>query len=136
MGVCKQSGASGGYLCALEDSLEHTQTWRYVYVHIQHTNTCTPLTHKHLHDYCAVCIQTAQGADWFKAKVDIEVSRASEKAIDAVEQQGGRIITAHYNKLGLKLLLKPWKFEDRLQPRRALPNKKLMAYYLNPKNRY
>ena len=76
-----------------------------------------------------------QGADWFKAKVDIEVSKASQKAIDAIEQQGGRIITAHYNKLGLRLLLKPWKFEDRLQPRRALPDKKLMAYYLNPKNR-
>lgn len=93
---------------------------------------CTHSTHKCLH---ATNTRT-QGADWFKAKVDIEVSRASEKAIEAVEQQGGRIITAHYNRLGLKLLLKPWKFEDRLQPRRALPNKKLMAYYLNPKNRY
>lgn len=68
--------------------------------------------------------------------MDIEVSRASEAAIDAIEQQGGRIITTYYNRLGLRLLLKPWKFEDRLQPRRALPNKKMMAYYLNPKNRY
>ena len=78
---------------------------------------------------------TPQGADWFKAKVDIEVSKASQKAINAIEREGGRIITSHYNKLGLRLLLNPWKFDDRPHPRRALPNKKLMAYYLDPKNR-
>ena len=77
----------------------------------------------------------SQGAEWFKAKVDIEVSKASRTAIKAVEREGGRIITAHYNRLGLRVLLKPEKFEDRPLPRRALPNKKLMAYYLNPKNR-
>ena len=48
---------------------------------------------------------------------------------------GGSQLHAHYNPLGLRLLLKPWKFEDRLKPRRALPNKKLMAYYPNPENR-
>ena len=77
-----------------------------------------------------------QGSEWFEAKVDLEVSQASQKAIAAIERFGGKIITAHYNQLGLRLLLKPWKFEDRLKPRRALPNKKLMAYYLNPGNRY
>ena len=82
--------------------------------------------------YC----QFSQGAEWFKAKVDIEVSKASQTAIQAVEKQGGRVITAHYNRLGLRVLLKPEKFEDRPLPRRALPNKKLMAYYLNPKNRF
>lgn len=76
-----------------------------------------------------------QGAEWFKAKVDIEVSRASSKAIAAVEQQGGTVVTAHYNRLGLRVLLKPWKFQEGLVPRRALPNKKLMPYYLDPKNR-
>ena len=79
---------------------------------------------------------TTQGSEWFEGKVDIEVSQASRAAITAVERAGGRIVTAHYNPLGLRLLLKPWKFEDRLKPRRALPNKKLMAYYLNPENRY
>lgn len=79
---------------------------------------------------------TTQGSEWFEGKVNIEVSQASRKAIEAVERAGGRIITAHYNALGLRLLLKPWKFEDCLKPRRALPNKKLMAYYLNPENRY
>ena len=77
-----------------------------------------------------------QGSEWFKAKVDIEVSKASHKAIEAIERQEGRIITAHYNRLGLRVLLKPWKFQEGLVPRRALPNKKLMAYYLNPENRF
>ena len=68
--------------------------------------------------------------------MDIEVSQASQTAIEAVEKVGGKIITSYYNPLGLRLLLKPWKFEDQLKPRRALPDKKLMAYYLNPENRY
>ena len=76
-----------------------------------------------------------QGAEWFKAKVNIEVSRASAKAIEAIENQGGTIVTAHYNRLGFRVLLKPWKFQEGLVPRRALPNKKLMPYYLDPKNR-
>jgi len=64
------------------------------------------------------------------------VSKASQSAIKAVERQGGTIVTAHYNRLGLRVLLKPEKFEGRQLPRRALPKKKLMAYYLNPENRY
>lgn len=63
------------------------------------------------------------------------MSQASQKAIEAVERQGGTIVTAHYNQLGLRVLLKPWKFQEGLVPRRALPNKKLMAYYLNPEKR-
>lgn len=65
----------------------------------------------------------------------IEVSQASQKAIEAVERQGGTIVTAHYNELGLRVLLRPWKYQEGLVPRRALPNKKLMPYYMNPKNR-
>ena len=64
------------------------------------------------------------------------MSKASRSAIRAVERQGGKIVTAHYNRLGLRVLLKPEKFEERPLPRRALPKKKLMAYYLNPQNRY
>ena len=67
--------------------------------------------------------------------MNIEVSRASAKAIEAVERQGGTIVTAHYNRVGLRVLLKPWKFVEGLVPRRALPNNKLMPYYLDPKKR-
>lgn len=63
------------------------------------------------------------------------MSRASAKAIDAVEREGGRVVSAYYNKLGLRVLLKPEKFQEGLVPRRALPNKKLMPYYMDPKNR-
>ncbi len=76
-----------------------------------------------------------QGSEWFKSKVDIEVSRASEKAIETIEKHGGTIVTSYYNKLGLRVLLKPWKFDDNRMPRRALPKKKIMPYYLNSENR-
>ena len=63
------------------------------------------------------------------------MSRASAKAIEAVEQQGGTVVTAHYNRLGLRVLLRPWKFIEGLVPRRALPDRKVMPYYLDPENR-
>ena len=60
---------------------------------------------------------TPQGAETFTTKVDIEVSQASQKAIEVVERQGGHIVTAYYNRLGLKVLLKPERFEGELQLR-------------------
>ena len=76
-----------------------------------------------------------QGSEWFSSKVNIEVSRASKAAIEAVERQGGKVVTSYYTELGLDVLLKPWKFAERETPRRALPKKKVMAYYLDPENR-
>lgn len=76
-----------------------------------------------------------QGRTWFQANLDIEVSRASKTAIEAIERQGGKITCAHYNRLGLRVLLKPEKFEGRPIPRRARPPKDLMEYYTNPANR-
>ena len=65
----------------------------------------------------ALSLSCSQGVDNFTAKVDIEVSQASAKAIEAVEKQGGRIVTAYYNRLGLKVLLKPERFEGKLRQR-------------------
>lgn len=76
-----------------------------------------------------------QGDSWFKATVDIEVSKASKTAIEAIERQGGKITCAHYNKLGLRVLLKPEKFEEKHVPRRAQPPSKLMPYYTSIENR-
>ena len=76
-----------------------------------------------------------KGAEWFQSKIDIEVSCASKSAIDAVEKRGGRIVSAHYNKLGLRVLLKPEKFEGRALPRRALPSNELLPYYMDYTNR-
>jgi large subunit ribosomal protein L15 len=76
-----------------------------------------------------------RGADSFTAKVDIEVSQASQSAIEAVEKSGGKIKTVYHNRLALRALLKPHKFEGRPLPRRAKPTPKLMPYYTNYKNR-
>ena len=57
------------------------------------------------------------------------MSRASEDAIQAVEAAGGTITCVHFNKLALRALLKPYKFD--ILPRRARPPPKLMNYYLD-----
>tara|TARA_B100000780_G_scaffold15041_1_gene10011 strand:- start:117 stop:842 length:726 start_codon:yes stop_codon:yes gene_type:complete len=75
------------------------------------------------------------GSEHFTSKINIEVSQASLSAIKAVEEQGGEITTVYHNRLGLRALLKPHKFEGRLLPRRAKPPPKLMEYYTNDEKR-
>jgi large subunit ribosomal protein L15 len=76
-----------------------------------------------------------QGSEMFNSKINIEVSRASKKAIERVERQGGQITCAYYTKLGLRVLLKPWKFNEKRMPRRAAPPPKLEKYYRDPAKR-
>lgn len=52
----------------------------------------------------------AKGGERLTAPIRIEISRASEEAIRAVEAVGGEVTTVHYNKLALRALLKPEKF--------------------------
>ena len=59
--------------------------------------------------------------------VAIEVTRASKQAIEKVERAGGSVVTAWYNRLGLRALLKPEKFA--VLPRRAAPPPKYQPYY-------
>lgn len=75
----------------------------------------------------------AGGSDRFKTPLVLEVSRASDAAIQAVEAVGGEVATVHYNKLALRALLKPHKFD--VLPKQALPPPRLMTYYRNYKNR-
>ena len=70
-----------------------------------------------------------KGKENFKVPIHLEVSRASEDAIQAVEAAGGTITCVHFNKLALRALLKPYKFD--ILPRRARPPPKLMNYYLD-----
>jgi large subunit ribosomal protein L15 len=63
----------------------------------------------------------------------LKVSRASKSAIEAVEQVGGEITTVHYNRLALRALLKPHKFD--IIPKFARPPPKFMPYYTSWKNR-
>ncbi|XP_051910845.1 39S ribosomal protein L15, mitochondrial [Hippocampus zosterae] len=77
------------------------------------------------------------GADLFSAKVNIEVQRASEKAIAAVERNGGVVTSAFYDPISLAILIKPVPFFQRGQPipRRMLPGEELLPYYVDPNNR-
>ena len=100
----------------------------------------------------------AKGKEKLSTPFKLEISRASETAIDAVEAIGGEVTTVHYNRLALRALLKPHKFalgsaEDgsydldevlpnpnnsktpRVLPKFARPPPKWQPYYTNWKNR-
>lgn len=77
----------------------------------------------------------AKGKDRFRSPIKIEVSRASRSAIEAIEKAGGEVTTVHYNRLSLRALMKPHKFEGGLLPRPALPPPRLMTYYNDFDNR-
>jgi len=63
------------------------------------------------------------------SKIHIEVSFASENAISTIEKLGGTVTCVHFNKLALRALIKPYKFD--ILPRRARPPPKIMDYYLD-----
>eukprot|EP00741_Cyanophora_paradoxa_P017746 tig00000203_g17140.t1 len=71
----------------------------------------------------------ARGAEYFNAKVDLEVSWASKRAEEAVEKAGGVVRKVYYNRLGLRVLLHPEKFDPKLTPRFAAPPPKLWHRY-------
>ncbi|KAF8941866.1 YmL10 [Haplosporangium gracile] len=98
------------------------------------------ITMKHLLD--SRCIHNIEdgvkllgdGKADFKTPINIEVSRASKSAIKAIEACGGKITSVYYNKLGLRVLTKPEKFEE--LPRFARPMKKKdIAFYSDEANR-
>lgn len=75
----------------------------------------------------------AKGKERLRTPFKIEISRASTGAIEAIENVGGEITTVHYNRLALRALLKPEKFE--IIPKRARPPPKLMQYYTDYEKR-
>jgi len=75
----------------------------------------------------------ANGSERLRSSIQIEISRASKAAIDAIEAANGTITTIHYNRLALKVLLKPHRFD--IIPKRARPPPKLMSYYTSYENR-
>lgn len=70
---------------------------------------------------------TARGCEKIQWPIHLEVSRTTVCAKAAVEAAGGSVRRVHYNKLGLRALLKPEWFEKkgRLLPRAARPPPKL-----------
>lgn len=80
---------------------------------------------------------TDEGADLFKAKVNIEVQHASELVIATIEKNGGTITTAYYDQHSLHAVCNPRKwFEKGVPiPRRAIPPQDAIEYYTEAKNR-
>ncbi|XP_052004249.1 39S ribosomal protein L15, mitochondrial [Xyrauchen texanus] len=78
-----------------------------------------------------------EGADMFCAKVNLEVQVASEKAIAAVERNGGVITTSYYDPRSLQVLIKPVPFflSGQPIPKRLLPGEDLLPYYTDASNR-
>mmetsp|Transcript_6383 Transcript_6383/g.7736 ORF Transcript_6383/g.7736 Transcript_6383/m.7736 type:complete len:261 (+) Transcript_6383:360-1142(+) len=75
----------------------------------------------------------AKDSEKLIAPINIEVTRASKAAIEAVEEIGGTVVCSYYNKLGMRAHLRPDKFD--VLPKRARPPPKLMPYYTNYENR-
>ncbi|CAI5746020.1 unnamed protein product [Peronospora destructor] len=73
------------------------------------------------------------GSQHLTTKLDIEVSQASDSAIKAVEVAGGSITSVYHNRLALRALLKPHKFE--MIPQAARPNPTKLTYYTNYEKR-
>ncbi|TMW69418.1 hypothetical protein Poli38472_001574 [Pythium oligandrum] len=74
-----------------------------------------------------------RGKEHLTTPLKIEVSQASTTAIEAIEAAGGNITTVYYNRLGLRALLKPHKFET--IPQFARPNPKKLTYYTDYEKR-
>ncbi|XP_059900619.1 large ribosomal subunit protein uL15m [Gadus macrocephalus] len=75
-----------------------------------------------------------EGAELFSAKINIEVQRASEAAIAAVERNGGVLTNSFYDPISLAILIKPVPFFQRGQPipKRMHPGEEMVPFYMDP----
>jgi hypothetical protein len=82
--------------------------------HLIHTSALqlnkTIHTHSCVRPAVTVLSSVWQGANNFKAKVNIEVQWASEPVIAAIERNGGVITTAYYDVHSLWAVINPQKF--------------------------
>eukprot|EP00968_Pinguiococcus_pyrenoidosus_P016331 scaffold1557_cov246-Pinguiococcus_pyrenoidosus.AAC.25 len=70
-----------------------------------------------------------RGAERVTTKMHVEVSKVTQGAAEAIEAAGGTVTAVHFNKLALRALIKPHKFE--VLPRRAFPSLKVVARFLD-----
>lgn len=99
-----------------------------------------PITMKHLLDSRAVhgikdgVKLLARGKEKFIAQVDLDVTKASAEAIQAIEANGGSIVCTYRNKLSLRQLLKPESMKRPVKD--ALPtSRKDVEFYAKPEKR-
>lgn len=78
-----------------------------------------------------------QGADIFKARVNIEVQIANEMSIAAIEKNGGTITTAFYDHKSIEALSRPVNYFLKGFPihKRQLPPQELVEYYCDQQMR-
>lgn len=78
-----------------------------------------------------------QGGDIFSSKINIEVQRADEQVVAAIEKNGGTITTRYYDPGSLIALSDPKKFFKRGVPipKCKLPKIDIVSYYTDPKRR-
>eukprot|EP00501_MAST-03F_sp_TOSAG23-6_P001778 GSMAST32.ASY1.ANO1.1856.1 assembled CDS len=98
-------------------------------------DTSKPITMKELYE-CNI-VGKIKYVGKLNTSITIEVSKASQSAIKAVENAGGRIVCAYYNDLGIRALTRPDKFlaKGKQIPKRARPKPKIMPYYTSFRNR-
>lgn len=73
------------------------------------------------------------GLDVFRSEIDIEIPRASKKAIDAIERVGGKITSVYYDKNTIRAMIQgPEKYLKKHYnlPKRAIPPPDLYRYYM------
>lgn len=76
-----------------------------------------------------------QGSEEFSFKVNLEVTQISDAALNAINKNGGTVNLVHYNRVGMKSLVKPENFKQLpyLAPPPANINKKLKKPMNQPK---
>ncbi|KAJ3162795.1 YmL15 [Geranomyces michiganensis] len=62
-----------------------------------------------------------KGGEFFKSKVNIEVTRATQPAIKLVEEQGGTVQAVYHGKDALKAILRPDRWA--IQPKNPMPTR-------------
>lgn len=111
-------------------NLDRLQDW----INQGRIDASKPITMKHLLDSRVLhgikdgVKLLARGKEKLTSTIDIDVTKASAEAIQAVEAKGGKIVCTYRNKLSMKQLLKP---ESMKRPiRDALPtSRKDVEYY-------
>lgn len=80
---------------------------------------------------------TDEGADIFRAKINLEVQWANDLVIAAIERNGGVITTSYYDVHSLHVMMNPRRFFERgiPIPKRMVPPPDAIDYYSDPSKR-
>ncbi|KAJ2800397.1 YmL10 [Coemansia helicoidea] len=116
-------------------NLERIQHW----INTGRLDATKPITLKEIYDANVVRFKhgvalLGKGAEYLTTPITIEVTKASQTAIDRIEQLGGRVVCVYHNRLALRALLHPDKFA--VLPKSAMPaTAKLQRFYKDPARR-